>query len=198
MKKELWYLLSFIILVLSFLYDKQIVSWVINNRILFLNDTFIWISFFGSALVIFVVTTSLFLWEEKKREWIPILWSGFLIAIAITWIIKFLAMRPRPETVIGIIPLVKALGSSFPSTHAAAVFATLPILDKEFPIFKWFWIPLAIIIAYSRMYVGVHFLSDIIAGGLIGFISSSYIVHLEDKYKFFKRWHSTKRSSRKH
>jgi len=198
MKKELWYLFIFIALILSFLYDKQIIFWITNNRILLLNDTFTWISFFGSALMIFIVSSSLFMWEEKKREWIPILWSGFLIAIIISWIIKFIAMRPRPEIILGITTLAKALGSSFPSAHTAAVFATLPILDKEFPMFKWFWIPLAIIIAFSRMYVGVHFLSDIIAGGLIGFISSSFIVHLEEKYGFFKKWHSTKRSNKKH
>ena len=198
MKKELWYLLAFIILILSFFYDKQIILWITNNRILLLNETFTWISFFGSAFMIFVISTSLFMWEEKKREWIPILWSSFLVAIAITWIIKFIAVRPRPETFLGITTLAKAFGSAFPSAHTAAVFATLPVLDKEFPMFKWFWIPLAIIIAYSRIYVGVHFLSDIIAGALIGFLAASCIVHLEEKYKFFKKWRSTKQSNKRH
>ncbi|GGD50519.1 hypothetical protein GCM10011514_13450 [Emticicia aquatilis] len=64
----------------------------------------------------------------------------------------------------------------FVSSHASNSFALVAALiilfknykiDSKLPLFLFFW---AIIVSYSRIYVGVHFPTDILVGGLIGFL----------------------------
>jgi len=73
---------------------------------------------------------------------------------------------------------------SFPSFHAMLVFCSIPIISKKFPKFKYVWIIFASLVAFSRVYFGLHFLSDIVVGGLIGYLSGMIVIKLEEKYKF--------------
>jgi len=54
--------------------------------------------------------------------------------------------------------------------HAAAAFSALPVLDLEFPKLKWFWLGFALLIALSRIYMGVHYFSDVVAGAFFGYL----------------------------
>jgi undecaprenyl-diphosphatase len=188
MKKEVWYIFGFLALLISFIFDNQIVSFITGNRITAFNEFFIWISYFGASVIIFILMSSLFMYEEKKREWIPVLWSSFIVALLIGFLIKWGIARLRPYETLNIINLVSANGFSFPSNHAIAAFAALPVLDKEYPNFKWFWLIIAIVIIFSRVYLGVHYLSDVIAGAFIGFSIGNCFIFMEKKYKLFKKW----------
>jgi undecaprenyl-diphosphatase len=126
----------------------------------------------------------MFLWNERKREWIGPLWSAFISSIVISYILKFLIARPRPIADLSF--AISAFNFSFPSTHAAAAFAALPILDKEFPKFKWFWISFVMLVGLSRIYLGMHYLSDVIGGALLGYTIGFLFVYIEDKYKLFR------------
>ena len=69
----------------------------------------------------------------------------------------------RPE------PLVPAPhDASFPSGHAATSFAAATILTATVPRFWSLWFLLAIAIAFSRVYVGVHYPLDVVAGAALG------------------------------
>ena len=57
---------------------------------------------------------------------------------------------------------------SFPSSHAVNNFAAAVFFTILFPKFKWAFFTVAILLALSRVYVGVHYPSDIIGGALIG------------------------------
>ena len=85
-------------------------------------------------------------------------------------LVKHLVRRARPYTVIEELRLIIAEQStwSFPSGHAAASFACAFILARFFPKRgKLAYIPAAII-ALSRIYVGVHYPTDVIAGAVFG------------------------------
>src|SRR5690606_13636030 len=58
---------------------------------------------------------------------------------------------------------------SFPSNHAANMFASATVLAAAIPHLGWAAWLLAFLVAYSRPYVGVHFPLDVIFGALVGF-----------------------------
>ena len=131
--------------------------------------------------------------ETLPREWILPLWLSIIATSVVTVVIKVMISRPRPFESLTF-PLIPgahytfgAWNTAFPSLHTAAVFSLVPILDKEFPKIKWFWIILAVLVSLSRVYMGVHYLSDVIAGAFIGIIISNRIIKIGKKYKLFKK-----------
>lgn len=76
-------------------------------------------------------------------------------------------------------------GKSFPSSHAANNFAAAIVLSRFFPRSKWWFYIIAAMVAYSRVYIGVHYPFDILGGAcvglIIGFILSSAGLFIEKK-----------------
>jgi len=146
-----------------------------------------------TVVVVLIIVTTLFLWEEKKREWILPLWLSFFFSFIINLGLKYLIMRPRPYLSLAINNLTTSTLPSFPSMHSAIVFSTIPLLDREFPKIKLFWIAFASIVAFSRLYLGVHYLSDIIVGGIIGYLIGYCFFKLEAHKHIFKKWLSLRK-----
>jgi membrane-associated phospholipid phosphatase len=97
--------------------------------------------------------------------------SSTAISCGLTLLIKHLVKRPRPFVQnIKIVPVYRAGSTSFPSGHAATTFATATALSSAYP--KWYVIAPAFLwagsVSYSRMYLGVHYPTDIGAGALLG------------------------------
>ena len=68
---------------------------------------------------------------------------------------------------------------SFPSNHAANMGAMATYFTVKYRKTRWFVIGIALIISYSRVYVGVHFVTDVLAGLLLGFGCGWIILILE-------------------
>lgn len=194
MDKRRWIIFGLVILflvIVSFYFDTLIVSGVSLLRNNVLNDFFLGLTFISSSIIIFFFLTSLFLWREHKRKWILPLWVTFGVSVCVSFVLKIIIQRPRPFQ-LGIVPILSVLEKAshttwnfaFPSFHAMLVFCSIPILSKQFPKFKYVWIAFASLVAFSRIYFGLHFLSDIIAGGFIGYLCGVMIVKLEKEYKF--------------
>lgn len=137
------------------------------------NSGFIWISL-GIILVSF---------KNTRKIGILVL-CALIIGFSINdLILKNVFERVRPFNQFNdIVPLVKKpISFSFPSGHTASSFAAAGILflytDKKYGITA---LILAILIGFSRLYVGVHFPSDVFVGCTIG-ILSSYVVYRVDK-----------------
>ncbi len=185
-KRGVWFLLiTVLFLVASFFYDKLLFDYIVLNGNAIMDLFFTWISNFGSIFVVMLVVASLFLWRERKNEWVPVIWSSFIISFVFSSILKFLFARIRPY---GIVPFfsVGIMNYSFPSLHAAVAFSLLPILNRKFPRLRWFWVLFAVLTSYGRIYLGLHYPSDVIAGALIGYIIGSLLVYSEEKYAIFK------------
>lgn len=187
--KLLLVLILFILLVsASFAFDYEIVKSISVLRSSSLDVFMLWITFFGSTFFILFFLTSLFLWREHKRRWIVPLWLSLSASFAAASILKFLAARARPYQLgidtLSLLRYSNTINSSFPSFHAAAAFSALPVLDKEFPRFKFVWLGFAFLVAFSRVYFAVHYLSDVIAGAFIGYFLGHIAVRLEEKYKY--------------
>ena len=180
--------------ILSFVFDNLIVQNISKLKNLFLDEVFLGITFISSEIIIFFSLTSLFLWQEHKRKWILPLWLTLAASAIISFLLKVAVQRLRPfQQDLVSIPEMLASRSyeiwnfSFPSFQAMLVFCALPIISKEFPKIKWFWIVFAILVAFSRVYFGLHFLSDVLVGGILGYLIGVLVIKLEKKKKLIKR-----------
>ena len=191
-KKIIILIACFILIIFSsFYFDSGIVKAVSTIRGEFLNELFFGLTFVSSEIIIFFFLTSLFLWREHKRKWIFPLWFTLALSAVMSFFLKFLIQRQRPFQ-LGIVSVPQILEKasyftwnfSFPSFQAMLVFCAVPILSKEFRKFKYFWVIFAGLIAFSRVYFGLHFLSDVLAGGLIGYLLGWFVIKLEIDYKF--------------
>ena len=177
---------------IAFQFDSEISQGFENIRAYFLTDIFMGITFVSSGIIIFFILTSLFLWKEHKRKWILPLWITLAFSVITSFLLKIIIQRPRPYQ-LGIVSTLLEEAShtvwnfSFPSFQAMLAFCAIPILSKEFPKFKHIWVIFAVLIAISRVYLGVHFLSDVLVGGLIGYLLGVLIISSENKNQFWGR-----------
>jgi undecaprenyl-diphosphatase len=107
--------------------------------------------------------------DDLRRRAPPV--TAITVAVAyglgslVSTVLKDVVERERPDG--GALVDVPA-SASFPSGHATTAFAAAVALSLLVPRWRWWALPLAATVAYSRVYLGVHYWSDIIAGALIG------------------------------
>lgn len=124
-----------------------------------------------------------------------------LLALAVTFIIvnrilKNMVGRVRPFAIDpAIVPLVSPPKDfSFPSGHTAGAFAAATVIALGMP--KGWGIPaliLAFAIGLSRIYLGVHFPSDVAMGAIIGSIIGGVVFRLGQRIRFRAMSHEVKR-----
>lgn len=189
--------MSIVLTVMVFLYDTEIIRFISSLRNEYFDYFLLSITFISNAIIIFFFLTTLFLWKEHKRRWIFPLWLTLFFSLIVSYIIKIVVQRPRPFQ-IGLVSVLQIAfhfirGSfntwnfSFPSFQTVLVFSALPLLSKEFKKFRYIWLIFACLIAFSRVYFGVHYLSDVLAGGIIGYLIGLIIVSIEEKKSYGKR-----------
>lgn len=170
------YIIGIITFVLSLIFDKQIINWSLNLRIDLINPVISVLTHSGTAILFIAI---MFFILIKKKKSLIILISA-VAAYYFGVLLKFIIARPRPD----IEQVVSAGFYSMPSTHAIALFAVLPILYKEYPKYLWMWLLILIVIVFTRFYVGVHYLSDLILGAMIGYLIGLFVLWLNKKYGF--------------
>lgn len=109
---------------------------------------------------------------------------SLVIAAGITTGLKYSVKRERPFVTYPVIDKVMNAGSpSFPSGHTSDAFATATSLSLAFP--KWYIIAPSFVwacsVGYSRMDLGVHYPSDVLAGAAIG-AGTSYLCFKANKW----------------
>jgi undecaprenyl-diphosphatase len=97
--------------------------------------------------------------------------SSTAVSYLLDFAIKHIVKRPRPFiTDIHLTPVYRPGAYSFPSGHASSSFGTMTALSRAYP--RWYVIAPAFLwsasIGYSRMYLGVHYPTDVGAGALLG------------------------------
>ncbi len=181
MKQVSLYVIGLVLVAMSFLLDKtaiKLIQLLHNDFLVYILSI---ITVLGSFLAVTALTTLLFAFNKKNRKNLHVLWITLIIGYLITSLLKTLIARERPETL-----LIEETGFSFPSGHAVAVFAPIQLIKNYFPELKIYWIILAVLVLLSRLYLGAHYLSDVVAGALTGYIIGNLVLLASKKFKFLR------------
>jgi len=159
--------------------DQRVALFLVFFRDTILVRTFLWISLLGKIQIVLAIATSFIvvalIWN--RRTLITSFIAMFATCEAAVWIIKGEFTRPRP---VGIIPAYFEKTHSFPSEHSALAvllygfmcYFIVRLLLRERPHLSIWAIFMTFIlismIGFSRLYLGVHYFSDVIGGYLIG------------------------------
>jgi membrane-associated phospholipid phosphatase len=156
-----------------------------------LDTFFVYVTFLGDgrfAIVICLIYLVLRRWSQAFQ-----LIAAFLISALVAQILKNVFSMPRPKQYFGagysyFIDGVTHIGfASFPSGHSTSVFALatlLAIFDGNKKS-NFLYLLAAVAVGYSRIYLGQHFLGDVLVGSLIGVVTAIGI-----HWFFLSKWPS--------
>ncbi|HEY0527295.1 MAG TPA: phosphatase PAP2 family protein [Gemmatimonadaceae bacterium] len=176
------------------MFDESIIRWLAAHRSGTLDATMLEITALGTGTVVMVIVAvaSLFLVLTQHKYSALLLLVSTFGGLVLDGVLKLGFNRPRPTIVVH---AVQAVSSSFPSGHAmssAIVYSTVAYLAAR--LHKRWWarflvmltaLVLIVLICLSRLYLGVHYPSDVLAGVLVGLAWAAFcMATLEAIQKF--------------
>ena len=126
----------------------------------------------NTGLMWIVLSLAMLCWKPTRKAGVAALAAMVLGLLCTNVVLKHLVARPRPWLdVAGLVPLIQEPDpNSNPSRHTSPAFAAASAWWRTLPRrwMRWTGLVLAVCMGLSRLYVGVHYPSDVIAGALVG------------------------------
>ena len=157
-------------------FDTEVANALAPHRTETLVEVFKWITFLGSGVGVATAgaLTTIVLWIRARHRLILPLWVTIAGAQLTTWLGKRVFDRERPDFLVGVVEE----SASFPSGHATASMAAYGLIAwliareartwrGRFEVLFWSG-ALIFLIGFSRIFLSVHFVSDVAAGMLVG------------------------------
>lgn len=174
-------------------FELDILNAIQNMRSTPLDKFMVTISAAGNLSLIWIAFIFIFLAAKELKDQGKIMVLAFILNILLVNIlVKNLVARPRPYDVANFTDLLvhKLSDNSFPSGHTsyALTFATIVTLLNKNKALKIFTDVLAVLMAFSRLYLYVHFPTDVLAGAIFGILIGilSIKIYNSKKYKEIK------------
>lgn len=156
--------------------DLSILSWIQTHLVSpFCDGFFKFVTHFGDGGIFWILVAVVMLFFKKSRKTGIMMGAALILGVTFgNGILKNLFQRVRPfdlENALVQVPIIAKPGDwSFPSGHTLASFEAATVLmirDKRFGIPA---LILAVLVAFSRLYLYVHFPSDVLSGALLGIL----------------------------
>lgn len=161
-------------------WDAPITDAVVRLRSPGMNRVALWVSRLGSTPVVLAAGAAGVVLAARRCRWVALV---MLVTVAtrppVEWLLKEIVQRPRPSGA----RLVAGTGFAYPSGHvlaAAATWGFVPVIAGLYLKRRWLWWALTALtwtvigaIAWSRVWLGVHWTSDVIASLALAFIALS-------------------------
>jgi len=148
-----------------------------------LNSLALLVSYMGVIYFGLAVVLLLYLSGDKKRKHVALV---LLVSLILTFIVvhtlKICVMRPRPYTVMdSLVVLAHENDYSFPSGHTAIATCIAWVLARNYGNYKYFML-IPFMVALSRLYLGVHYPSDVICGFICGMVIALLVGYLDNNH----------------
>lgn len=166
-------------------FDNSILLFIkANMHGIIMDRSMIISTYLGNGGIIWIIIVVMLMINKKYRK-IGFMALGALILSTILGeeILKNVVKRIRPSEDIPAwnLLIAKPLSYSFPSGHTTSSFAVAGVLLKYFKRYAFGFLALASLIGFSRLYLYVHYPTDILAGVVVGLMCSAIIIYLFDK-----------------
>ena len=194
-------LFSFIVVILfTFLIDSKLTLFIFELNEPF-KSFFHTATKFGDSFYYLIIIVLLFFILRVKKNISPIfknlydlntfVFYNIMLSGIVTQILKHIVGRPRPKMLLSEyqsfdINLLSFNSNfhSFPSGHTSTIFSIVFVFYFLFPVIKKYIISLGIFIALTRLIIGAHYLSDVIAGCAVSYF---VFIFLRDKFLIQER-----------
>ena len=138
-----------------------------------LNYVLPWVTYLGShfAVILFVILSWIITKQRKVLLYLILLYA---IQSAVIYSLKFLTQRQRPFLFLEMTSKLskgpgEILDPSFPSAHATFSLMMAILLAQWFPRYRFIFYIVAGFICWTRIYLGLHYPTDIIVGVILGY-----------------------------
>lgn len=137
-------------------------------------------SFGNGGMAWILISVALIITPKYRKVGIMAICALILTTILGEGLLKNLVKRPRPFTSLSDFELLISAPTSysFPSGHTGSSFAVAGILASQIKKSRYYVFALAILIAFSRMYLYVHYPGDVIAGIVLGLCSAQIVLYI--------------------
>ena len=177
-------------------FDDSVLLWMNRHASPVLTDVALTVTALGAGTVVWlvVIVASVFLWSSRHRWSVALLWVSIVGSGLINSVMKLFFNRPRPQLFPWRAPYAGL--SSFPSGHSMTsmvCYATLAYLVARLEpnrFLRRFTFGVAVLIVVmiglSRMYLGVHYPTDVLAGFTMGLAWASFSALGLEALRYFR------------
>lgn len=171
-----------------YLIDQPALNWLVSIRVEWLTTTLTWITnAFGPVVLPIFVAAACAVWGRVSGKWTDplLLLSAMATSTGIAVVVKVIVHRPRPAIDLQVIPGLET-SYSFPSGHTTGA-ATL-VLVTAYLLWRhrrtrrslvWWLVAsvgIVVLVGGSRLYLGYHFVTDVVAGACLGVVTLGLVV----------------------